>query len=148
MCIAFDIPDEQLIRVRYKKKRPSIDYKEFVSAACAAEFAGGDIAKDKSLREMIKKIYATKSLDWSYENEIRMIRFADEPEIARSKEDDNRYTVKVPTIKAIYLGAKISQKDKASFYEKVDSSLIHEMIISDKGFTVSDSNVSNVNEAR
>lgn len=92
--------------VQYSKKRPSLELLKF------------DLSEEEYIFELANKILYTKSLDWSYENEYRIIydlREHDE-KIARKEQDIYLFDFRPSAIKSLFIGVNSSYQFKEDIY--------------------------------
>lgn len=78
VCIEWDIirtnDNDSLIDVKYSKKKPFVDLYKLAELFYGYDFCNLPLdTNNKSIRENVKNTIITKSIDWSYEKEIRFI---------------------------------------------------------------------------
>jgi hypothetical protein len=117
VCIEFDIPNgeqELYNKVIYSDTRPSNNLEHSAEKICGHLIGKGEIDKaDKLFIKIMTEPYYTKSTDWAYEEEYRII-FSEQDidkhdRLCKVKCNDGfeRLAYKMPPIKRIYLGAKL-----------------------------------------
>lgn len=117
VCIEFDIPDneqELYSKVIYSETRPSNNLVQGIEKICGHLLGKGEIdMADKLFIKLMTEPYYTKSKNWSYENEYRLLfpekDIVNNDRFYKDKFSDNveRIAYKMPTVKKVYLGAKL-----------------------------------------
>lgn len=107
VCIEFDEEKrEEFSEVSYSKEKTHFDLYSVVSRILAYDYFKEDVdLSDKSFNKMIMAPFFTKSTDWSYEEEIRCVYSSSQLNDDVTS-DMERYFLKMPKIKRIYIGCK------------------------------------------
>ncbi len=105
-CIEFEIDSDDFKKVLYKKKRQRLDLKTITAVVLGYDFIGEQIdINNKGVLRALSKLFLTKSRDWVYESEIRVVFSTNE----NKKEIfflDEKYFLKMPQIKKVYFGCR------------------------------------------
>ena len=113
VCIGFERPKDNFYDVSYSKKRVAFPLYELACIICS--YIMNDEEVDINNQNILKKglrSFLTKSIDWSYEKEVRCIFSLKELQNANHI-GEGRYLYEMPTkIKTINLSCKISEQDK------------------------------------
>lgn len=111
VCVEFDVNSDDFKEVRYDKKRHQLDLKAITAIVLGHDFIGKKIDKEnKFIIKSINNLLLTKSRDWRYESEVRIIHSSNEQNDNIFKMDD-KYFLKMPEIKKIYVGCKIKSEN-------------------------------------
>ena len=120
VCIEWDVMkssyNESLVDVKYSKKKPFIDIYKFAEVYFGYDFCNLPFDKNNQLiKDDIKKNIITKSNDWSYEKEIRLIIEKGNYNSDSVEElEGNRalyHMIHVP--RRVFLGERVNEEDEA-----------------------------------
>ena len=108
VCIEFESDDSIMRDVRYTDKRVHININKALEIIFGYDFVNKKISyRDKKLMSCLLMPFFTKSLDWSYENEVRCLLSKDDYNIKGVKFDNGQMFLQLK-IKKIYVGIKAS----------------------------------------
>ena len=108
----------RLYKIIYSSERPEI------------ELYDSEKEKDALLKSLINNIMLTKSYDWQQEKEWRMIMELKEADEIIERDNSNIYLFNIPKdlILSIYLGTRMTQKNKNELFEAVKGNGINPKI--------------------
>jgi hypothetical protein len=142
LCLEIELEDdkEHSFPVVYQEDRPSIKAQRFIEEMCGRFVAGYEteqISKDTVLQQLVSQPYVTKSKEWEHEQEHRLI-YTEKELIGKGvdkvmcNDGIERYMFPISKITKVYLGAAMSDKQKAEIYSIIPSEIeVVEMKISD-----------------
>ena len=142
ICIEFESYDDiAFSEVKYSKKRIKLDIYRLTQIVLAFDYLGEkpEIKNQKTLKQLCKPLL-TKSRDWRYEQEVRSIYYLKDNDeritTGKDKDGNDIFLINPGTIKKIYLGCKISEKDEATVRELAGSIIVIKMKESDTEYKV------------
>ena len=120
VCIEWDVMkstyNELLVDVKYSKRKPFIDIYKFAEIYFGYDFC--NLAFDKNnqlIKNDIKKNIITKSIDWAYEKEIRLVvEKGNSISGAVEELEGNRALYHMNYVpRRVFLGERVSEEDEA-----------------------------------
>lgn len=119
ICVEYEIEDEkELSKVIYTDNPNNFDLYTVMKYVIPVSYFGEnqDLKNDPKFLSVSLKPFLRKAKEWSYEKEVRMIFSAtDKKKIIKQ---NNVWLYPGVKVKSIYLGCKISEKDKQSIESK------------------------------
>ena len=112
-CIEFEIDDKDFRKVVYAKELPNFRFTDALEILFGHNFAGKEVDTSRPECQFILDPLFIKSVDWSYEGEVRCVYSKSNPDPKIYKvEDANgvKMLLKMPKIKKIYLGCNASNE--------------------------------------
>ena len=120
-CLEFEIDDKDFKAVEYDKKKPEFELYKTLQIIFGHQFVGEDIDVENEKYSFLYKPLLTKSLDWEYEGEIRCVYSLNkrDPKIYEGLNDKGEtiLLLKMPKIKAIYIGCKMDNNSEKTIRE-------------------------------
>lgn len=113
VCIEYDLDPKEYETVKYRKKRQQLDLKFITAIVLGYDFIGETIdVNNPRIMESISKVLLTKSRDWKYESEVRMIRLANKPsEDVDLVSDEDKHYLRLDKISKVFVGCRASQEN-------------------------------------
>lgn len=119
VCIEVELDEdpEHLFRVEYSEQRPQIETRKILAEVYKSMLQKNNPIKNDRLHSWIVQPYITKAREWSYEKEYRVIYTEEELQehgVPKDvgKDGVERYFPKVLSIKRVFLGAAMPEKEK------------------------------------
>ena len=148
VCFEYDKPSiEDIYDVRYSRKRPTIKLFKAVARAIAKAIINDKDIKSIDLKglEEITIPFRTKSLDWQYEKEVRVIFSIKNKDKYRIIKEDGKYYYEIGKPTAIYLGCRCNEdvNGYAEFMEMVSGKEIKVVLMkpSETSFEILEDNI-------
>lgn len=120
-CIEFEIDDKDFRTVHYDKQKPEFELYKTLQIIFGHQLADVDIDFDDEKYAFIYKPLLTKSDDWIYEGEVRCVYSINkrDSKIYEGMDDKGKtiLLLKMPLIKRIYLGCRMSGSSEKTIRE-------------------------------
>ena len=139
VCVEFDVDPKDYKEVKYSKKRKQIDLKTVTAVVLGYDYIGQQVNKDNSaLIKTLTNLLLTKSRDWQYESEYRTIHSVNDADGENIYFEDDKYFLKMPQIKRVFVGCRIDEHNLLSLRDKFKGIEIIEMIDSETEYKVTE----------
>ena len=117
-CFEFEVDEREFRKIRYSEEIPVFQLSKAMSIYFGNEFNGKEVdTKDESLMFVLEPLL-TKSITWSYENEVRCIFSVDQADERISKDPSGYLLLKMPPIRRVYIGCRANEDFKGKIMEE------------------------------
>ena len=113
ICIEFDISEKEektFYKIRYSDNRPSYNLSDSIKKMCQQLYVNGQFDQtDGFIIKLLSEPYITKSIDWAYEKEYRLIYtekdiYNNNKILTINNDENDLIAYEMPKIKRIYTG--------------------------------------------